>query len=299
MTFAAQDMPSLQPLLTVLADILSTYNDDEQQVTAAYDRRELRALVQQHVPVWAQELQAAAEILDSGTGVQLFRNDEWSAGPISLTRLTAITLSCCLGQPTRTQPNNPCLAWPIHAEQLPTSARPTFSQTTGEAALHTDTQYFEQAEPWFSLWCVHADRPGFGTSELLAVDNILPQLSGATIEQLSMPYPFRVPPVFTQTQTDDAQEVFWAPILTEDIIRYRYDTLCDALAIPTVIISREQQDAWETLEHILQASPRVQHHLQPGEILLVNNQRWLHARTPFQDRRRLLYRIRLQRPTRR
>ncbi len=196
-----------------------------------------------------------------------------------------------IGTPTPTTPTSPVIAWPI--TPAATTARMTFSQTTDEAEFHTDTQYYDQPERYFALFCVHADVPGNGTNRLVDTRPLLAALDPGTLAVLRRPYPFRVPSIFTADGSDAAVEVTWQPIFDGATVRWRQDTLRDALALPGVRIDARQRAAVEIFADALAHAPVIEHHLQPGEALLVDNHRMVHARTPFTDTRRFLYRVRM------
>ena len=107
-------------------------------------------------------------------------------------------------------------------------------------------------------------------------------------------YPFRVPTVFTKSALPGDIEVAWAPVVTDDgNIRYRKDTLEEALALPGITISETQMVALNAFEDALSNATPMIHHLQKGEVLIVNNHRLLHARTQYDNPERLLYRVRM------
>ena len=215
-----------------------------------------------------------------------------------MAQLTSISIGSIFGHPTKTDKRKAQIAWPVMFDPDTTVAR-TFSQTLGEAAFHTDTQYFEHPEKYFGLFCIHADVPGKGTNLLLdgvaALDRFRLEHDEAVAAELQRPYPFRVPSVFTEGGTDRDIEVTWAPIFeaVRGTVRYRKDTIERALTVAGVKISDGQAGALELFDSHVETMPAASYHLQPGDALLVNNHRMLHARTAFDDELRKLYRVRM------
>jgi alpha-ketoglutarate-dependent taurine dioxygenase len=213
-------------------------------------------------------------------------------------QLLSITLASVYGEPTRTDRKLSQIAWPVRYDPDATVVR-TFSQALGEAAYHTDTQYFEKPEDYFALFCIESDTPGKGTNRLIHVDNIISALDDGrhdhTLDALSRPYPFRVPSVFTRSGEDSDVEVVWAPIINrgDRTIRYRKATIASALKIPDIELADGQHQALQELEATLVSLEPIEHHLQPGEAVLVNNKKLLHSRTAFDDPHRFLYRVRM------
>lgn len=235
--------------------------------------------------------QQGAAIILHGTGVE--KVDDQTA------QLLSIALGSVYGTPTRTDRRLSQIAWPIKYDPDTTVVR-TFSQSLGEAEFHTDTQYFEKPEASFGLFCIESDIPGKGTNQLVHVRDIVAALHDqndhTALKALTAPYPFRVPSVFTVSGQDDDIEITWAPILSKNNnrIRYRKDTIERALAVDGIVITDEQHAALQQLETVIGTLPPLEHHLQPGEALIVNNTKSLHARTSFDDPQRFLYRVRMK-----
>lgn len=268
---------------------------------AALGRVGLMRILADAAPDTLRLLQDAGYDLKTGIGAAILHAtgvDELEDEPA---QLMSITLSSVYGRPTKTDQKLSQIAWPVRYEPNPGVA-PTFSQTLGEAAYHTDTQYFAKPENYFGLYCVAADAPGRGTNQLLSVDDVVHAVTARhgteTLDRLSKPYPFRVPSVFTESGTDSDVEITWAPILSDNnaSFRYRKDTIDRALETG-IKLSDGQNDALKRLEDTLDVLDPLEYHLQPGDALLINNLRLLHARTAFNDPGRLLYRVRMTEDT--
>lgn len=212
-------------------------------------------------------------------------------------QLISISIASIFGRPTKTDRKLEQIAWPIKYDPDTKVVR-TFSQSLGEAAFHTDTQYFEHPEEYFGLFCIKADEIGKGTNELIAASEIAERYKTAYGESefdvLKEKYPFKVPSVFTKTGKDSDVEVVWAPIFNgESAIRYRKDTINGALKAAGVQISDAQHEALGRIESIIDEIEPSRYHLQPGDAILVNNLKLLHARTAFDNPERFLYRVRM------
>lgn len=288
------DQDEVRKLQGELSEILDT----ELSANASFKnlgRSGLLNTVEAVSPINYLNLTRASENLEN-TGFVILDNTNVAEVDDELAQLTTVALSSVWGEPTRTDKQNDQIAWPIRYDQS-AKGLTTFSQQMGEAAFHTDTQYFAFPEKFFGLYCVHSDIPGKGTNQLLSASRVIESISQqdeTIIDTLKMDYPFRVPTVFTETAKEDEVEITYAPIIdNEGRIRYRYDTLLAALAIPNVVISDAQRQALDTVEeHIYKLDP-TEYHLKPNQAIIVNNHRMLHARTSFDDPDRLLYRVRM------
>ena len=176
-------------------------------------------------------------------------------------------------------------AWPI----APSKTSGTFSETQGEARLHTDAQYHEQPESAFILACERAARDGGDNLLLEAADarrvaeNCFGTDGVAMLEAAQ--WCWSVPEVFcAEGTTPVSPEV---PILGADgSIRWRFDN----------IRCRTAQDralAIEFADALDSSGGATRLRLEPGDVLLCDNRYALHGRTSFSDPKRLLYRVRL------
>lgn len=257
-----------------------------------YGRDGLLQHIESCAPDFAAELQESNTELLKGTGFVAVRGLGIEHESPELAKLIAITTSAAYGTPTYTDSQSQHIAWPVHHDPNAVG-RKTFSQTMEEAQFHTDSQYAAEPENAFGLYCVTPDMPGKGTNTLIAAEDILTQLQEQedVISSLRLPFPFRVPSVFTQNGKDEKPEVTWAPIVTDRLFRFRKDTLEDGIEAVGEI-SREQRQALSALNKAIQDAPKQTKHLQAGEALIVNNHTMLHARTPYDNPHRLLYRVR-------
>jgi alpha-ketoglutarate-dependent taurine dioxygenase len=176
--------------------------------------------------------------------------------------------------------------WPIS----PRKADGTFSETAGEAHLHTDAQYHAVPERLIFLACARPSETG-GESVLLDVPGLKRTLeeadfSPAEMKILKSPlWRWRVPKVFQTPLLPEVSEA--KPILDHDKIRWRYDNL--------VTESPELRHLADAFHRTVEGSKFKQIlTLKRGDFLICDNERALHGRNAFTDAHRLLFRVRLQ-----
>ena len=267
---------------TRFIDEVGTAVDEHGTANTAYaelGRQGLEDLISETAPQTYELLRASAYELRRGIGAFVLHGTGVDRIEDQSAQLLSITISSVYGTPTKTDRRLEQVAWPVKYDPGATMTR-TFSQSLGEAAFHTDTQYFMHPEEYFGLFCVVSDIPGRGTNRLLRVNDIVQYLfsrdESKILAALQNPYPFRVPSVFTKSGDDSDVEIIWAPILTNDnqAIRYRKDTIDGALGVPGVSISDEQHDALQKMEETFAALSPLECHLQPSDwasILLLND----------------------------
>jgi hypothetical protein len=197
---------------------------------------------------------------------------------------------------------NKKVLWPVKAELNPTTKDLTFSQKLGEAEYHTDTQYFENPEKIFSLWCIAPDRNKEGVNGLISADYIMAEINRRVDGKKVMEtlrktkFPFRVPSVFTTDGSDDDIEYFLGPIFSENPkIRYRKETIDKGILASGTNLSNEQKYAIGVVEHVLNNPKKeIKIFLEKGEVIFVNNHELLHNRSYYSDPNRFLIRVRIK-----
>lgn len=288
------DYSRIAEALEVMIDGYGTAN----QTYVEKGRGGLTDICMAESPETLEVLSDSKEVLSRGAGFLVLHNTSVDKLDDETAQLLSITLSSMYGRPTKTDRRLDQIAWPIKYDP-DTKVKRTFSQSLGEAAFHTDTQYFETPEDYFSLFCIKPDVYGKGTNELLHVDDIvsriLKQHGSGAVEMLARPFPFRVPSVFTETGEDSDVEIVWAPILdtANSTIRYRRDTIDSALDSPGVSIDEEQLGVVGILDSVINEIEPIRYHLESGDAIIVNNLKMLHARTAFENPERFLYRVRM------
>ncbi len=158
------------------------------------------------------------------------------------------------------------------------------SHREDEFFFHTDCSYEDNAPDYFGLHVITPDSKGGGCNLLINTCLIIQQLSEDAFKILnSCLYTFRVPTEFYK-----GIKAIQAQIIDENLnLRYRRD-----------LIDREQckekeLKALKEFECII-SNPKnmARIFLQRDHILLLDNKRFLHARTAVKDKRRHLKRIR-------
>ncbi|WP_146072526.1 TauD/TfdA family dioxygenase [Arthrobacter sp. 4R501] len=235
-------------------------------------------------------------LVDGGSGFLVLRSTHVERYGGEVAQLICLFVSTVFGSPTKTDKRLRRFAWPVRYEKTHLNS-PTFSQTMAEAGFHTDSQYLEEPERYFGLFCVTSDVRGQGTNFLVSASQVvlrLLELHPTALDHLRSPFPFRVPSVFTTSASDNDIEVVWAPILGEGTIRFRSDTITSALELPGVTLAEAKLAAIAAFERSISETPTLEYHLEPGEAIVVDNHAMLHARSPFTDSNRLLYRVRMK-----
>ncbi|GAA1507900.1 TauD/TfdA family dioxygenase [Sphaerisporangium rubeum] len=171
----------------------------------------------------------------------------------------------------------------------PRTTRPgaTFSMRAGGAAFHTDAQYHSRPEDVICLFVVRPADDG-GDTMLLTERDVVTALrrepAGETaLERLAQPvWTWTPPDVFSKA----AAAVPPMPVLPGDgTVRWRRDNL-GPLRPP-------QAQAATVFESGLRHAPAVRLCHHPGDVIVIDNRRTLHGRTPFADPERRLLRVRL------
>lgn len=272
-------------------------SNDSAEVLGKYGQEHLKRIATKAAPEIAQIILDSNIELDAGEGYLLLENTGIDKVSTLAAELGAISLGCLLGSPTPASRLNPRVAWHVQPEYSnDEDVSKTFSQTSEEASMHTDTQYSPSPEKYFGLFCLRADVLGQGTSRIIKGSTLLRTLYDKhgqdILDTLGQPFPFLVPPVFANN-LEGKVEVTWAPIADVDKIRYRRDTLQRALQLPGVSITSQQAEALICLENTLKDLPKTEIHLKAGDALFVNNHRVLHGRTAFTDPKRSMLRVRM------
>ncbi|KAF8446568.1 hypothetical protein BDZ91DRAFT_670102 [Kalaharituber pfeilii] len=172
------------------------------------------------------------------------------------------------------------------------------SETMEPFPWHTDCS-FEDAPPrYFALHVLHRDRFGGGNLRLLHVDALLSKLSSTTVQTLRLPqFKLLVPKEFHK----DVDYIVGA-LLTVDTatgfpkfkLRYRREIIEP--------LTPEAEKAVAELDKVLERVDTAGEHgpvrvlggdiMRDGTILLLDNARWLHARSTVRDPQRFLRRVR-------
>jgi alpha-ketoglutarate-dependent taurine dioxygenase len=203
-----------------------------------------------------------------------------------------------VGHPTEHNLNKRDYIWEIQPRKNISYAS-TFSEHNLEASLHTDTQYHLNPEKYISLLTIKQAICGGGKTILLDFYEVLKTLQETDKGRICLKilqdssFPFAVPTVFAEDKLN--QEVIYSHIISNDFtIRYRYDTIYKGLIIANIAQTDIRYWALSFFEnHLAQHPQQKLFYLPENHIIFINNYRFLHGRTSFQDITRYLLRVRL------
>lgn len=158
------------------------------------------------------------------------------------------------------------------------------SHRKDEFFFHTDCAYEENVPDYFGLHVITPDSKGGGFNLLINSYLIMQQLSDYAFKILnSCPYTFNVPIEFYK-----GIKTIQAQIIDENLnLRYRRDLIDRAHC------KEKELNALKEFEQMI-SNPNnmIRIFLQKDHILLLDNKRFLHARTAVKDKRRHLKRVR-------
>lgn len=204
-----------------------------------------------------------------------------------------------LGEPTYTDQIEKKILWNV-SPKVNTNVFTTFSEKDGEALLHTDSQFYPNPEKYFLLYC-SVPAKEWWDSYLVEIKDILEQLKHEINWEDILKFlreikvPFRVPSVFTKTWNDESIEIYTSTILSRNNkeIRFRVDTVEEALKIAPSLLTEKEKNLFKDFQEIIETRvKKIDLGLKSWEGLIIDNKRFLHWRTTFNDPNRLLYRIR-------
>jgi len=193
------------------------------------------------------------------------------------------------------------IVWNIKAAATAKGSVITYSQHSHEADLHTDSQYSDYPEDYFSLLTLEKAKCGGGQSYILTLEDIIDELHQTADGReaytvLSTTYfPFIVPNVFKKNKESDVPEIVFGKIITNDNeIRFRVDTIQKALEHDPSFCTKEQIKAFSILVKLVRETRRtIKFHLEKGDLVIINNKKTLHGRSSFTDADRHLLRVRM------
>lgn len=175
----------------------------------------------------------------------------------------------------------------------------TFSSHNAEAQLHTDSAFSKNPEDIFILLVVKSARCKGGESILLHLEKLLEHIhalpDGYAVEQTLREnvYPFAVPDVFKKSLEDEL-EYATGPILYDDKIRFRSDSIRQCLKFNPELLNHKQHQALDAIDEILSNPAHYQRlYLNDNDLIIIDNKRMLHGRTAFTDKERHVLRVRM------
>ena len=146
--------------------------------------------------------------------------------------------------------------------------------------LHTDTADWKTPVEFISMVCVRADRTGGGRSRVLDVDAVRDEVTSRLgVEALER---LETEPVPWQLAAYCGGGVEWRTVLTESSICWRRYTIDRALDAKAAKLPGDMLSRLDAFEEIVNSSARtVDFLMREGELLVMDNVRAIHARTPI------------------
>ena len=217
------------------------------------------------------------------TGYLIIKNYGILNNDLDKTKSNFLNLNKLIGTPIGHDANNK-LIWDIKSNQTSKSLIKTYSEHSHEAELHTDSQYSEYPEDYFSLLTLKKADCGGGALK-----------NGESLERIlrETQFPFIVPNVFKKNKLKE-YEFNYGPILRENEIRFRIDTFEKAINLKTNTCSKDQLNAFKKLKKlVLNNKNTVRFFLEDNDLIFINNKTTLHGREMFTDKKRHLLRVRM------
>jgi len=148
--------------------------------------------------------------------------------------------------------------------------------------LHTDAADWESPVELVSMVCVRADRDGGGRSRVLDLETLREEvekhLGIASLQRLEDE------PVPWQLAEYCGGGVTWQPVLTKTSIRWRRYTINHALNSEGAKLSDDMLSTLDAFEGVIDNTTRsVDFLMCAGDLLISDNTRTIHSRTPISD----------------
>ncbi|WDE08054.1 TauD/TfdA family dioxygenase [Thalassomonas viridans] len=146
---------------------------------------------------------------------------------------------------------------------------------------------------YVTMQCVRADTGGEGRSRLLDIHGVRNLLEQAGISQQQMAL-LQQEPVPWQIADYLGGGIVWRPVLSENVLNWRRYSIDKALADEDISLSDMMMATLEQMEQAIEQDSRYIYEflMAPGDFLIVDNLRCLHARTAITNPEtdRLMYR---------
>ncbi|WP_076589124.1 TauD/TfdA family dioxygenase [Vibrio ostreicida] len=188
-----------------------------------------------------------------------------------------------LGKP-HTHSTDEDAVWHIKQGGLKGREKLARSHKLEEFVLHTDCSYEQRVPNFFALQCIRSDKLSGGKNLFVDASTLIQHLSDTSLRTLQTEaIQIKVPPEF-----DRGVEAIKAHVIDENLnVRYRKELIIEASLSPSL------KQAIEEFDHLCQ-SPLLNRwfELKDNQILIMDNRRYLHARTKINDKDRHLLRIR-------
>lgn len=176
------------------------------------------------------------------------------------------------------------ILWDVKPAQNDNEEYLARSHQLNEFVLHTDCSYEEKIPDFIALYVVHHDKLGGGKNLLIDGLTLIQHLSKKSLATLQKEHvKFIIPEEFKK-----GVEYIHAKIIDENFnIRYR------RAIIDQRELSKEMKSALDEFDELCY-SPIINRgfELKTRQLILLNNKRFLHARTEIKDKNRHLIRAR-------
>ncbi|KAK8000675.1 hypothetical protein PG990_013275 [Apiospora arundinis] len=169
------------------------------------------------------------------------------------------------------------------------------SHGVGEFAWHTDGAFETRPQRFFGFHIVRPDRMGGGVFRLLPAQTLTASLSPQTVQTLlETEFDVRVPDEFYKgVPTNRGKLLDVDPVTGNYLLRFRADILPDPPKPGDEAANRAVAELKALLDDPETKGVRMPDDVfKENVVLLMDNARFLHMRTPIHDKRRLLRRIR-------
>jgi Taurine catabolism dioxygenase TauD, TfdA family len=206
-----------------------------------------------------------------------------------------LALTSSIGEPTDHCADKRVM-WPVRNRPVAEGKKATFSESLGEAPLHTDSAFSPEPERYNALYVVRQSRCGGGHSVVVNGPDFLrdfamtPQGRDCIRFMRATDYPFRVPDAFFV-----GRRFITAKILADDpLIRFRHDCIEGGFDLCPELATDEHRFYYSLFRNSVEAhSSRTEFLMSDGDLIVFDNTRLFHARTDFQDPLRHLIRVRM------
>jgi len=211
-----------------------------------------------------------------------------------------LAMTSAIGEPTDHCADKRVM-WPVRSRPVAPGHQATFSESLGEAPLHTDSAFTRYPERYNALYVVRQSRCGGGHTAIVNGAAFLRDLAktpqGADCIRFlrETDYAFRVPDAFFT-----GQRLITGRILGEEpMIRFRHDCIERGFELCPDLATQHHRFYYTLFRNAVEAhSSRTEFLMADGEMIVFDNTRLLHGRTDFQDPLRHLVRVRMHERTR-
>jgi hypothetical protein len=206
-----------------------------------------------------------------------------------------LALTSAIGEPTDHCADKRVM-WPVKSRPVAAGKKPTFSESLGEAPLHTDSAFSRDPERYNALYVVRQSRCGGGQSAIVNGPRFLRDFAktarGADCIRFmrGTDYAFRVPDAFFV-----GQRFITGRILGDDpVIRFRHDCIEGGFELCPELATEEHRFYYSLFRSSAEAhASRTEFLMSDGDMIVFDNTRLFHARTDYLDPVRLLIRVRM------